>query len=383
MTTEHDSGTDCRNTLDEPNDASRHLWQFAWVRDLIYFALALLALWLCLWLRPIVQPVFMGLLFAYLINPIVVWCQRARGWSRPVAVAVIFASAAVLLIALGLAVVPVAIGQASDLVTKIPAYLDSLSRQLGVSDEAVLERIKTKGAELMQDPISNLSYLWDGVVTGFGVVSGFIGTATSLALGLALFPVYLVYFSLKLPAMADGVKPFLPNSHRSQIESVAAKMDAAVGSYFRTRLIIGLIMGVMYAAGWGLVGVPYWLIVGMLAGLIGIIPYAATFAWLVAMLLRFLELENGISGTSDVVAVFVWPTLIFAIVQASDDWFWTPWLQGQQLDLSFVVIILSVLVGGAVAGLLGMLLAVPAAACVRIYWESIARPRMLRFAREH
>ena len=72
-------------------------------------------------------------------------------------------------------------------------------------------------------------------------------------------------------------------------------MDQAVGDYFRTRLIIALIMGVMYAVGWGLVGVPYWLLVGMLGGLLGIIPYAATFAWLAAML-RSTESRWGSSA---------------------------------------------------------------------------------------
>jgi predicted PurR-regulated permease PerM len=160
-------------------------------------------------------------------------------------------------------------------------------------------------------------------------------------------------------------------------------MDQAVGGYFRTRLTIALVMGVMYAIGWGIAGVPYWLLIGMLAGLLGIIPYATTFAWIIAMLMRFLELEAGITNSSDALTVFLWPTLVFAIVQACDDWFLTPWLQGSQLNMSFVTIILAVLVGGAIAGLLGMLLAVPAAACLRILWAEVVKPELIRFAESH
>jgi predicted PurR-regulated permease PerM len=160
-------------------------------------------------------------------------------------------------------------------------------------------------------------------------------------------------------------------------------MDKAVGGYFRTRFIIALVMGVLYSVGWGLAGVPYWLLIGMLGGLLGIIPYAAGFAWLAAMLLRFLELENGITGVNDALSVFLWPTLVYAIVQASDDWGLTPWLQGRQLEMNFVTIILAVLIGGAVAGLLGMLLAVPTAACVRIYWSEVMRPRLATYAESH
>ena len=55
----------------------------------------------------------------------------------------------------------------------------------------------------------------------------------------------------------------------------------------------------------------------------------------------------------------------------------------RQLDMNFVTIILAVLIDGAVAGLLGMLLAVPTAACVRIYWSEVVRPRLAAYADSH
>jgi predicted PurR-regulated permease PerM len=160
-------------------------------------------------------------------------------------------------------------------------------------------------------------------------------------------------------------------------------MDKAVGGYFRTRLFIALVMGIMYSVGWGIAGVPYWLLIGMFGGLLGIIPYAAMFAWIAAMVLRYLELENGIAGVTDALAVLLWPSLVYGIVQASDDWLLTPWLQGRELEMNFVTIILAVLIGGAVAGLLGMLLAVPTAACARILWAEVLRPKLATYAESH
>jgi predicted PurR-regulated permease PerM len=228
-----------------------------------------------------------------------------------------------------------------------------------------------------------VSYLWDCVVTTFGLMSGVVGTATSKAIGVVLFPVCLLYFSWKWPSIIAWPVVYIPASRRKQVNEIAQKMDEAVGGYFRTRLMIALIMGVLYAIGWGIAGVPYWLLVGMLAGLLGIIPYATSFAWILAMILRFLELDAGITDTSDALAVFLWPTLVFGIVQASDDWLLTPWLQGSQLEMSFITIILVVIVGGAVAGLLGMLLAVPVAACLRILWVEVMKPNLVRFAESH
>jgi predicted PurR-regulated permease PerM len=363
--------------------ASPHLWEINWVRDAFYLALVLIGILLAWWLRAIVQPVLLGLLFAYLINPVIVWCQHRWNWSRSFSVITLFAAGSLVVVALGLAIVPVAVSQAGRLVSKLPDYMDTLARRVGIGDEALLEKLRERGAGFMQDPISSLSYLWDGVVTSVGVLSGVVGTTTSIAIGIGLFPVYLCFFSWRWPTIVAWPDPFIPASCRDRFREVAGKMDKAVGGYFRTRFIIALIMGVLYSVGWGLAGVPYWLLIGMLGGLLGIIPYAAGFAWLAAMLLRFLELENGITGVNDALSVFLWPTLVYAIVQASDDWGLTPWLQGRQLEMNFVTIILAVLIGGAVAGLLGMLLAVPTAACLRIYWSEVVRPKLATYAESH
>jgi predicted PurR-regulated permease PerM len=364
------SSTSCTNL---------HLWEINWVRDVFYLALFVVAVLLAWWLRAIIRPVLLALLLAYLMNPMIVWCQRKWGWSRLSCVVALCAVAVAVVIGLASAVLPIAVAQARELVSDLPKYADALGKRRGITQEAVLEQLREKVAEFARNPADNLSYLWDGVVAAMGLMSGAIGTAASKAIGVALFPVCLLYFSWRWPSIIAWPAAFIPASRRKRVNEIAQKMDKAVGGYFRTRLMIALIMGVMYAVGWGIAGVPYWLLVGMLAGLLGIIPYAATFAWIIAMLLRFLELEAGITGSGDALAVFLWPSLVFGIVQASDDWLLTPWLQGSQMEMNFVTIILVVIVGGAVAGLLGMLFAVPTAACLRICWTEVVKPRIVGY----
>lgn len=378
-----DNEQDSGQRGDSSRSENPHLWEITWVRDLFLLAVLAAGLFFIWWLRAIFQPLFLGLLFAYLLNPIVAWCERQWGWRRLPVVLALTAGAVLGAVSVSLAVVPLLLSQASELASSLPDYADAIAKKIGVSDEVVLDKIREQAAAYLKDPISSLSYVWDGFVASFGVVSGVVGTVASLAMGLALFPVYLVFFSWKLPTIADSLNAFVPASSRNRTDEVLRMMDAAVGGYFRTRLIIALIMGSMYAAGWGIAGVPYWLLLGLMGGLLGIIPYAALFAWLTAMLLQYLELESGIQGAADLRSVFLWPTLVYALVQASDDWLLTPWLQGQELDMSFLTIILAVLIGGAVAGLLGMLLAVPVAACVSIFWAEVLRPRLIGYAESH
>ena len=376
-----DDSTDDLNSPADPT--SLHLWEFVWVRDLCYIVLILCIVFICVWLRAIVQPVLMALLFAYLVSPLINWCQQRWNWSRLSVVATLCVLIALVLVGLGITLIPLALTQAREFLSRVPAYVDALAERSGVGDDVLLDKLRERTTAFMQDPLTSLSYLWDGVITGFGVVSGVVGTATSFLMGIGLFPVYLFFFSWKWPEIVESLEPFVPLSHRTQVRQTLIKMDKAVGGYFRTRLLIAMLMGIMYSTGWALAGVPFWLLVGIMAGLLGIIPYAATLAWLAAMLLRFLELEGGIGGTEDLLAVFVWPSLVYALVQAADDWLLTPMLQGRELDMSFVTIILAVLIGGAVAGLLGMLMAVPTAACLRIFWSDVIRPRLLSYAESH
>jgi predicted PurR-regulated permease PerM len=376
MTTS-DQDTEPRQPAGSPNP---HLWEINWVRDLFWVAVGLLILLFFWWLRAIFQPVLLALLVAYLVNPAICWLEQRWARSRVYVVSVLAAAVALLVIALGIVLVPLAVQQTSELIVKLPDYAKAMGDWLGISDEGLVSKLKDEEGRLSEEAMNGLSYLWTGVVSGVGVLSGVVGTATAFAMGAFLFPVYLFLFSTNWPAIAAWPVKYLPASQRDRCLEIAGKMDHAVGSYFRTRVFIAMIMGAMYSIGWGFAGVPFWLLIGLLGGLLGIIPYAAGLAWFGAMLLCFLELEHGFTGIRDFLHVFLWPSIVYGIVQASDDWCLTPVLQGRELDMGFATIILSVLIGGSVAGILGMLLAVPAAACVRIAWFELVEPRLAEVA---
>lgn len=356
-----------------------HLWELNLVRDLFHLAIIVVLGLLVWWLRSIIQPVLLALLLAYLINPAIVWCEVRWKWSRLRCVIVIFLVAATAILGLAIAVLPVGISQVSHLINSLPDY----AAELGIDDHEYLKRLRENRQEIVQRTTQNLGSLWDGFSTSIGAVTGFIGSVTSIVIGIALVPVYFFYFSLNWPTLIAWPVTFIPESRRQRFCEVMQLMDHAVGSYFRTRLLIATIMGGLYATGWGIAGVPYWLLIGVAGGLLGIIPYAASLAWLAAMLLRFLDLEGGINNLESAMAVFLWPTLVYALVQASDDWLLTPWLQGREMNMNFITIMLAVLIGGTVAGFLGMLFAVPVAACLGILWTEIVRPRLVRYAKTH
>lgn len=370
---------------DRPTQSSdnRHLWEMLWFQDLAWMFVTLILLVTMYLLREILQPVLLALFAAYLFNPCIVWGQRKWGRSRALIVNVASLTAAILLLVILIAVVPLIVDQASGLLRMLPVYAQAILDRSGVNSESILAALREKSAAFLRDPLENFGQLWDGFSTGVGFIGGAVGTAAAFTISLSLIPVYFYFFCLNWPSIVAWMVPFIPSSRRAGVTDVAGRMDRAVGGYFRTRLLIAFIMGVMYAVGWGIAGVPYWLILGLLGGVLGVIPYAAGLAWLAAILLRYLEFNGAMAGMHEIQSVFLWPTLVYMAVQASDDWLLTPMLQGRQLEMPMITIILAVLIGGAFFGLFGMLLAVPIAACLKIYWQEVLRPRLTAYAQTH
>jgi len=121
--------------------------------------------------------------------------------------------------------------------------------------------------------------------------------------------------------------------------------------------------------------VPYWFLLGIGTGVLSLIPYAATLGWPMAVFMKYLEVSTSQSLASvDWMAVAFWPSLVYGVVQILEGWVLTPWIQRQSTDLSAVTILLVVLIGGALAGVYGLIVAIPLTACLKILLKELLVP---------
>jgi predicted PurR-regulated permease PerM len=160
-------------------------------------------------------------------------------------------------------------------------------------------------------------------------------------------------------------------------------MDNAVAAFFRGRLIISLITAGLFSIGWSplLTNVPFWLVLGIGAGILNFIPFASVIAWLLALLAKSLEL--GFNNGFDLWSVIIWPSLAYGVVQFIDGWLLTPWIQGYRLNLSSMTIVIVVLMGGTIGGIYGLLLCIPLAACAKIMFTELILPRLHQWVEKH
>jgi len=366
-----------------------HLWHIRWVRDLFFIVLALFVLWFGYYLRGIFTPVLIGLFLAYLFHPIITWAERRHNMPRPASIGIILGLVLVAMLGLTVLLGPLLFREISDLIDKAPGYLQSLSKRLAekhnIDLTSVITGLETKVAELRDDPTGSISRLLKWAFAGSGAVAGFIesivGMTFYVTLMLILIPFYFFYFAWQFGPLTHTFDNYIPASQRDEFYRLAAKMDRAVAAYFRDRLLIGLIMAVLFWIGWWMAGVPYAFLLGLAAGTLSLIPYVGIIVWPIALILKYLEMTTGPDPVGfDWMAILLWPSIVYAIVQFLEGWILTPYIQGKSMEMSAVTILIVVFIGGAVGGMYGLILCIPIAACIKIFMQEYALPRLSRWA---
>ncbi|MGB7946633.1 MAG: AI-2E family transporter, partial [Candidatus Binatia bacterium] len=279
---------------------------------------------------------------------------------------------------------PILYEQSTMLLNKLPEYLRTLSAAYQIDSGSVINQLEESARQLQFDPQKILGQVFKTTGHALGIVTFIFSSATYLVLAIVLFYIFVFFFAWHFNTGLAKLSGYVPASSKERIFSVVAKMDDAVGDFFRGRLLIALLMGMLLSAGWFLVGVPYWFFLGMLTGLLNVVPYLSVVVWPIAILLKYLDvLTTGAGDNLGVLAIVVWPSVVYIAVQFLEGWFLTPWIQSGQTHMSAVTIILVVLIGGTVAGILGMLLVIPVAACIKILFEEAILPSLRKWAAAH
>lgn len=212
-----------------------------------------------------------------------------------------------------------------------------------------------------------------GALNTVGRVAGSIA-AILFAAFLTMF--FFYFFSTSWDHVLTNFKDIVPERKRTRVFSLAQRMDRVIAGFIRGRLTICACQIVFFTIAYWIIGVPAPLVVGPLVGLLTLIPYGAALGMPVAMLL--MALDPSIS--SGVRATWWWiiatPIVVQCISQVMDDYFLTPKIQGKNTDMSMPMILFASIAGGVLAGVYGLLIAIPVAACAKILFLEVLMPRI-------
>jgi predicted PurR-regulated permease PerM len=367
----------------------RRLWQITPVRDafwmIVVAAVVVFAVWFGYALRAIFTPVLIALALAYLFDPIVSAAERRWRVPRPLTIGALIS----ILLLVGAAFVvwlgPKLAREAGALVDSVPGYIERLAEyahtRLTPEEMAPVRKFAESPVAVLGDVAGHLLGTAQYAV---GWIGNAIGKTTFILVTVALVPLYFFFFAWQFGPLTRYFQQYIPASQRRRTLDVIKRMDAIVATYFRARVVIALMMGVMFSIGWAWAGVRYALLLGMVSGLLSLIPFASIVGWPLAVGLMWLEVTGATdAGGFDWWTVVVWPSAVYLIVQAIESWILTPLIQGRSLDMSPVTILIVVFIGGAVGGLYGLLLCVPLAACIKVLLVELVLPRLRVWAAEN
>jgi predicted PurR-regulated permease PerM len=201
--------------------------------------------------------------------------------------------------------------------------------------------------------------------------------AIQLGLLVFLIPFYFFAFSVWWPRVIKFGHGMILEAHRDRTLFLLGEMDNAVSGFVRGRIVICAILAVLYSTGWSIAGVPYAIPLGVIVGIFTLVPYLGGIGLPLSIGLLAAD-QFSIPGAERMAwwGIILWPALIFVICQFLDDYVLTPLIAGKATNLDPVTIVVAILAGGALAGLYGMLIAIPVAACIKILLREILMPRI-------
>lgn len=332
------------------------------LRSLGYIALFLLLAWLVVvGLGPAVLPLVLSFFVAYLVFPAIVRLEKF-GINRAVSVSAVFLL--IVLICLGLlaAIIPSLLFEARRFLTELPAMgvtaaerIERLLLDFGLP--VVIDQESVREMLLQYSNSLSLSALKPMGLLVSRSVAGVLGSVLGL-LNLFLFPLFFFYIILDYERIVRQLSELIPKQYRPGWQKFEEHVGEVFSGYIRGQILVAFILSLLYAIGLGLAGVKFGVLIGLIAGLLNIIPYVGFLLGFGTAMIVTLADYSGIGSVLVVV-------LVFAIVQTLEGFVITPKLVGDKVGLSSFITMLALIVGGNAGGLVGILMAIPIAAIAK------------------
>ena len=323
-------------------------------------AVALAGIAMVHFLGPVLMPFMVSMVLAYLGDPLADRLENA-GLSRPLSVCVVFLVIFGIIISTLLFLVPMVIHQIKTVLDLLPVWEEWLRTNLL---PGILEYVDF-------DPeLLNFSELTRNLVGQWQKAGGLLAnlslsvTRSSLAFAgllanLFLIPVVTFYLLRDWDRMMENLHNMMPRNVEAVVLGLVRECDEVLGAFLKGQLMVMMALGGIYSFGLAVIGLQFAVLIGMLAGLVSIIPYMGfVVGFAAAIIVAFFQFDSY-TGMLLVCAVFL-------IGQALESWLLTPWLVGDKIGLHPVAVIFALMAGGQLFGFTGMLIALPMAAIIMV-----------------
>jgi predicted PurR-regulated permease PerM len=317
----------------------------------------------------IVTPLLLAVVVAYLLCPIVDYLEKQK-LSRSAGIAIIYLFFTALLLLLCLNGVPSLMEELQELVFVLPEYTEKFTALANRVENYFQRYNLPEGIRSTFD--ENIEQLQSALIINLEKLSQILMVFFRQAFAILLVPLFAFYFLRDNALIKKWLFRILPLPSRSLAENAIDEIDRTLGAYLRGIFIISLSVGVMMYLGLLLIGVQFAIFFGVIFALTDFIPYFGPLIGAVPLLLVALLSSPGL----------FWKALVLiVIVQQIENQLITPQVLGRSLHFHPLAVIIALLLGGIYLGFLGLVIAVPLAAIIRIIFRYFY-PVILRTIKE-
>jgi predicted PurR-regulated permease PerM len=341
------------------------------------------SLWLVAWVlgrfSHVFLPLAVGAVAALVLRPYYAWLRERLRLPAQIALVLVFVSFLLPVGAFAWFFGSLVVEQLSGLATRLPEWGSRLAAEARERWPEIQRFFEENpwGRKLRELFAGQSGAMVSGLQsvggTAFAAGAGLFRLFGALA-GWAVLPVYFAFFLMAPPHRPEAFErqlPFLKGETRKDVVYLLNEFVNIIVTFFRGQLLVASLMGLLFAVGFTIIGLSYGFVLGLLLGLLNIIPYLGSVIGL-AVGLPLAYFQPG-GGLGLVIGVLV----VFTLVQLIEGYVLTPRIMGRRTGLHPIVIIVAVFFwGSALDGILGMILAIPLTAFLVLCWR-LAREKYM------
>ncbi|HQB69472.1 MAG TPA: AI-2E family transporter [Paludibacteraceae bacterium] len=352
------------------------------VRLVIGLLIVVALLFLINKLSTVLLPFVIGWLIAYLLYPLVTFFQyRLKFKNRILSIFTVLILVTALLVLIGWLFLPSVVQEFSRMGVLLVDYVQKME---GTS--LLSYNINQWINDLLSKVDLDNVFTWQNVQGAMEKIMpqffGLLSSTWNFIIGLfVVFVVllYVIFILIDYEAISEGFLSIIPIKYRPFVTDLRNDVAAGMNRYFRGQGLVAAVVGVLFAIGFSILGLPLAITMGLFIGLLNLVPYLQTIGFVPVIFLALLQsMETGQSFWLIMLGVFI----IFIVVQAVEDLVLMPKIMGKAVGLNPAIILLSLSIWGALFGVIGMIIALPATTLLISYYtrfvindESLKKPQ--------
>lgn len=337
------------------------------VRMVIALGLTILAIWLTGVLKNVLLPFFLACLLSYVLEPLVLCNQESLGLKRRTpSVFITLIDVAVVLGLLVYFFMPTVIAEFQEMGRMIRVYSEHKDELPFLPDNItgfIQSRFNIR--QLVEEFDSGkLGMLLDKSETFLMVIGQFVIHSLEWLLTF----IYVIFILLDYERLGTGFALLIPQKYRKSVSQVCQDIQVSMNKYFRSQLLIASCAAVFYCVGFYIVGLPMAIVMGILVGLLYMIPY---FQYVTVIPVAVICFIYSLDGTVDFWVLLGKCGLVYLVSQCICDYILTPKIMGKSMGLNPAIILLSLSIWGTLLGIIGMIIALPLTALLLVYYKKV------------